>query len=289
MSNNIIETKNLKYIYGKGTPFEKVAVQNLSISIKEGEILGIIGHTGSGKSTIVQMLNGLVRPNEGQVLLEGKDIWAEPKKIRAIRFKVGMVFQYPEYQLFEETVLKDICFGPMNMGLNEQDARERAKEAANFVGLKEELWEKSPFEISGGEKRRAAIAGVIAMHPKVLILDEPTAGLDPMGREMLLDQILKYHKETGNTIVLVSHSMEDVGRACDRVLVMNKSEKALLDETAKVFSQGPFLRSIGLRVPQITHIMSKLEMLGLPVDGGTIKLSDAIKQVVPLLKGGNAK
>ncbi len=282
-----IETRDLEYVYAAGTPFEKTAVKNLNISINEGEILGIIGHTGSGKSTFVQMLNGLIKPTSGKVLLDGKDIWEEPKKIRAVRFKVGMVFQYPEYQLFDETVIKDICFGPLNMGLSPSEAHEKAVQAAEFVGLKSDLWKKSPFELSGGEKRRAAIAGVIAMNSPVLILDEPTAGLDPMGRELLLKQILSYHKHTNNTIVLVSHSMEDVGRICDRVLVMNKGEKAMLENTKEVFSQGPTLRSMGLKVPQITHIMTKLYDRGLPVDPGTLRIEDALSQLIPLLKNGN--
>lgn len=283
---SIIETKDLTFVYGKGTPFEKKAINNLNISVNEGEILGLIGHTGSGKSTLVQMLNGLIKPTDGQVLLNGKDIWEEPKKIRAIRFKVGMVFQYPEYQLFEETVIKDICFGPLNMGLSEEEAKIKAKEAADFVGLKKELLEKSPFELSGGEKRRVAIAGVIAMNSPVLVLDEPTAGLDPRGRELLLTQILSFHKQTKNTIILVSHSMEDVGRVCDRVLVMNKGEKSILDETKNVFSKGSELKEIGLKVPQITHIMTRLNALGLPVDSGTLRVNDALRQLIPLLKKG---
>ena len=282
----IIKTENLKFIYGVGTPFEKTAIDNLNIEVNEGEILGLIGHTGSGKSTLVQMLNGLIRPTQGKVLLNGKDIWDEPKKIRDVRFKVGMVFQYPEYQLFEETCLKDICFGPMNMGLSEEQAKVKAIEAADFVGLKRELLEKSPFELSGGEKRRVAIAGVIAMNSPVLILDEPTAGLDPKGREMLLTQIMSYHKHTKNTIVLVSHSMEDVGRVCDRVLVMNKGKKEMLEDTKTVFSKAYQLREIGLKVPQITHIMTKLEKMGLPVDKGTLRVNDALRQLIPLLKKG---
>ena len=276
----IIETKDLSYVYGKGTPFEKTAIKNLNIEINQGEILGIIGHTGSGKSTLVQMLNGLIKPSSGNVLLEGKDIWQDPKKIRDVRFKVGMVFQYPEYQLFEETVLKDICFGPMNMGLDIEQAKVKAKEAADFVGLKPELLKKSPFELSGGEKRRAAIAGVIAMNSPVLILDEPTAGLDPMGRETLLTQIMAYHKHTKNTILLVSHSMEDVGRVCDRVLVMNKGEVAMLDNTKEIFSKGSQLKEMGLKVPQITHIMTKLKEMGLDVDPGTLRINDAVRQLL---------
>ncbi len=213
----IIETKNLTYTYGKDTPFEKDAIRDVTLSIEEGEFLGVIGHTGSGKSTLVQHLNGLLRPTSGTVLFQGEDIWKEPKEIRKIRFQIGMVFQYPEYQLFEETVFKDISFGPKNMGLPEEEIKERVHSAARFAGLREELLEKSPFDLSGGEKRRAAIAGVIAMDPKVLIFDEPTAGLDPMGRDMLLEQIRQYHSQRKNTILLVSHNMEDIARISDRV------------------------------------------------------------------------
>lgn len=280
----IIETKDLAYRYSVGTPFEKAAVEQVSIQVEKGELLGVIGHTGSGKSTLIQMLNGLLRPTGGQVLLDGKDIWAEPKKIRSVRFRVGMVFQYPEYQLFEETVLKDIMFGPKNMGLTDQEAETRAREAAHFTGLKEELLGKSPFELSGGEKRRAAIAGVIAMDPDVLILDEPTAGLDPRGRDVLLAQITQYHKNRGNTVLLVSHSMEDIGRTADRILVMNGGRAAMLDETKKVFERGPQLEAMGLRVPQITKIMQELQKLGLPVDPSTLTVDSALQQLIPILK-----
>ena len=280
----IIETKDLAYRYSPGTPFEKTAVDGVNIQVEKGEFLGVIGHTGSGKSTLIQMLNGLLRPTSGQVLLNGKDIWAEPKKIRAVRFQVGMVFQYPEYQLFEETVLKDIMFGPKNMGLTDQEAETRAREAAHFTGLKEELLEKSPFELSGGEKRRAAIAGVIAMDPEVLILDEPTAGLDPRGRDVLLAQITQYHKARGNTVLLVSHSMEDIGRTADRIWVMNHGHAAMLDETKKVFARGPELEEMGLRVPQITKIMQELQKLGLPVDPSTLTVDSALQQLIPILK-----
>lgn len=280
----IIETKDLAYHYSVGTPFEKAAVEQVSIQVEKGELLGVIGHTGSGKSTLIQMLNGLLRPTGGQVLLDGKDIWAEPKKIRSVRFRVGMVFQYPEYQLFEETVLKDIMFGPKNMGLSDQEAESRAREAAHFTGLKEELLGKSPFELSGGEKRRAAIAGVIAMDPDVLILDEPTAGLDPRGRDVLLAQITQYHKNRGNTVLLVSHSMEDIGRTADRILVMNGGRAAMLDETKKVFERGPQLEAMGLRVPQITKIMQELQKLGLPVDPSTLTVDSALQQLIPILK-----
>jgi len=280
----ILETKNLTYIYGQGTPFEKTAVEDVSLSIEKGEFIGVIGHTGSGKSTLIQTLNGLVRPTSGQVLLDGQDIWREPKKIRAVRFRVGMVFQYPEYQLFEETVLKDIMFGPKNQGLSDDEAQARAYEAARFTGLKEELLGKSPFELSGGEKRRAAIAGVIAMDPEVLILDEPTAGLDPRGRDVLLAQIAQYHKERGNTVLLVSHSMEDVGRVADRLLVMNAGQLLALAPTKEVFSQGEELERVGLRVPQITKIMGELQKLGLPVDPSTLTVDGALQQLIPLLK-----
>ncbi len=283
----ILETQDLKFVYGTGTPFEKTAVDELNLKINSGEVLGLIGHTGSGKSTLIQMLNGLIKPTSGKVLFDGKDIWAEPKKIRALRFKVGMVFQYPEYQLFDETVIKDISFGPKNMGLSDSEAMQKAYQAAEFVGLEQHLYNKSPFELSGGEKRRAAIAGVIAMDPDVLILDEPTAGLDPKGQEMLLSQIKQYHAHRKNTIILVSHSMEDIGNTCDRVLVMNKGKQEMLDETKDVFARGAELRKIGLKVPQITHIMEKLHAMGLDVDKGTIKLDEAIKQLIPLLKGEN--
>ena len=280
----ILETKDLTYRYSPGTPFAKTAVEQVNIQVEQGEFLGVIGHTGSGKSTLIQMLNGLLRPTSGQVLLDGADIWAEPKKIRQVRFRVGMVFQYPEYQLFEETVLKDIMFGPKNMGLNDQEAEEGAREAAHFTGLKEELLEKSPFELSGGEKRRAAIAGVIAMDPEVLILDEPTAGLDPRGRDVLLAQITQYHKTRGNTVLLVSHSMEDIGRTADRILVMNGGHAAMLDATKAVFARGPELEAMGLRVPQITKIVQELGKMGLPVDPSTLTVDDALHQLIPLLK-----
>ena len=280
----ILETKDLIYRYSPGTPFEKTAIEGVSIQVEKGEFLGVIGHTGSGKSTLIQTLNGLLRPTSGQVLLDGTDIWAEPKKIRSVRFRVGMVFQYPEYQLFEETVLKDIMFGPKNMGLSDQEAEARAREAARFTGLKEDLLGKSPFELSGGEKRRAAIAGVIAMDPDVLILDEPTAGLDPRGRDVLLAQISQYHKTRGNTVLLVSHSMEDIGRTADRVLVMNRGKAAMLDETKAVFAKGPQLEEMGLRVPQITKIMQELEKMGLPVDPSTLTVDDALHQLIPIFK-----
>ena len=281
----IIETKDLTYTYGTGTPFEKTAVDHVNLSIEQGEFIGVIGHTGSGKSTLIQQFNGLLRPTSGTVLLDGKDIWAEPKKIRAVRFRVGMVFQYPEHQLFEETVLKDISCGPSNMGLEPAEIEKRARDAAKFVGLREELLEKSPFELSGGEKRRVAIAGVIAMDPDVLILDEPTAGLDPRGRDVLLSQIVNYHEVRHNTILLVSHSMEDIARTADRILVMNGGKAAMFDETKKVFARGEELERMGLRVPQITKILAMLQKDGYPVETA-LTLEQAIRQLMPLLEEG---
>lgn len=280
----ILETKNLIYTYGVGTPFEKTAVQDVSIAVEKGEFVGVIGHTGSGKSTLIQMLNGLIRPTGGQVLLNGQDIWEKPKEIRRVRFQVGMVFQYPEYQLFEETVLKDIAFGPKNKGLTEEEAMEKAKEAAEFTGLKPSLWDKSPFELSGGEKRRAAIAGVIAMDPDVLVLDEPAAGLDPKGRDVLLAQIGSYHQHRKNTVLLVSHSMEDIARTADRVLVMNQGKAAMFDTTPKVFARSQELESMGLRVPQVTAIMTRLRNMGCPVPSGVLTLEQAVRALLPLVK-----
>ena len=281
--SKVLELKNLSYVYGTGTPFEKTAVNNLSLSIEKGEFIGIMGHTGSGKSTLVQMLNGLMKPTSGQVLLDGEDIWANPKDIRKIRFKVGMVFQYPEYQLFEETVAKDIAFGPTNMGKSGAELEKALNDAARFTGLKDELLEKSPFDLSGGEKRRAAIAGVIAMNPEVLVLDEPTAGLDPMGRDVLLSQIVQYHKERKNTVILVSHSMEDIARVADKIIVMNKSNLVMFDKTKEVFSKGRELEKIGLRVPQITKIMLELREKGFNVPEGILTVDEAMDCISSLL------
>ena len=281
--SKVLELKNLSYVYGTGTPFEKTAVNNLSFSIEKGEFIGIMGHTGSGKSTLVQMLNGLMKPTSGQVLLDGEDIWANPKDIRKIRFKVGMVFQYPEYQLFEETVAKDIAFGPTNMGKSGAELEKAVNAAARFTGLKDELLEKSPFDLSGGEKRRAAIAGVIAMNPEVLVLDEPTAGLDPMGRDVLLSQIVQYHKERKNTVILVSHSMEDIARVADKIIVMNKSNLVMFDKTKEVFSKGRELEKIGLRVPQITKIMLELREKGFNVPEGILTVDEAMDCISSLL------
>lgn len=281
--SKVLELKKLSYVYGTGTPFEKTAVNNLSLSIEKGEFIGIMGHTGSGKSTLVQMLNGLMKPTSGQVFLDGEDIWANPKDIRKIRFKVGMVFQYPEYQLFEETVAKDIAFGPTNMGKSGAELEKAVNDAARFTGLKDELLEKSPFDLSGGEKRRAAIAGVIAMNPEVLVLDEPTAGLDPMGRDVLLSQIVQYHKERKNTVILVSHSMEDIARVADKIIVMNKSNLVMFDKTKEVFSKGRELEKIGLRVPQITKIMLELREKGFDVPEGILTVDEAMNCISSLL------
>lgn len=281
---SILELKIVCYTYGAGTPFEKKAVNDVSFSVNKGELIGIIGHTGSGKSTLVQMLNGLMKPTSGQVLLDGVDIWDKPKEIRKIRFKVGMVFQYPEYQLFEETVYKDIAFGPTNKGLSAGEIDKEVRRAARFTGLKDELLDKSPFDLSGGEKRRAAIAGVIAMDPDVLVLDEPTAGLDPMGRDVLLSQIIHYHKERQNTVLLVSHSMEDIARVADRIVVMNKSQLVMFDETQKIFARGDELEKIGLRIPQITKIMSQLRKRGVDVPEGILTVDAAVNYLLPLIK-----
>jgi energy-coupling factor transport system ATP-binding protein len=285
----IIEVQNLTFQYGAGTERTKTAVDGVNFSVEPGEFIGIIGHTGSGKSTLVQMLNGLIRPTAGKVLLEGRDIWEDPKKIRSVRFRVGMVFQYPEHQLFESTVAADIAFGPRNMELPEEEIQQRVQRAAAFTGLREELLQKSPFEISGGEKRRTAIAGVIAMDPDVLVLDEPTAGLDPRGRDVLLSQILDYHTQRKNTVLLVSHSMEDIARVADRVMVMDHGKLAMMDETGRVFAQGKALDGMGLRVPQITRIMAMLREKALPVDPGVLTVEQGVREILRLLGGEGKK
>lgn len=259
----ILETEELTYTYSEGTPFEKTAVDHVSLSIGEGEMIGVMGHTGSGKSTLIQHFNGLLKPASGRVLLDGRDIWADKEKIRDVRFQVGLVFQYPEYQIFEETVYKDIAFGPKNMGLDEAEIKRRVLETAHDIGISEELLERSPFELSGGQKRRVAIAGVMAMEPKVLILDEPTAGLDPAGRDKILQHIKNYHRRTKNTILIVSHSMEDIASFADRILVMSKAKLFCFDETVKVFSRAEEIEGIGLDVPQITRVFGELKRRGL--------------------------
>ena len=281
---SLLSVKDLSYIYSKETPFQHTAVDGVSFDVERGDFIGIIGHTGSGKSTLVQMLNGLLKPSAGTITLDGVNIWDKPKEIRKIRFKVGLVFQYPEYQLFEETVEKDISFGPGNMGLSEDEIRERVRNAAKFVDLKDDLLPKSPFDLSGGEKRRAAIAGVIAMDPDILILDEPCAGLDPLGRDILLTQIYHYHKERGNTVLLVSHSMEDVASVCDKVMVMNHSHLEMYDTCEKVFSQGEKLATMGLRLPQITSIVDSLIDMGVPLIKGTLTVENAVLSITEYLK-----
>ena len=281
---NIIEAKHLTYKYGAGTPFEKTAVSDISFSIEKGEFIGIIGHTGSGKSTLMQMLNGLIRPDSGEILLDGENIWKKPKEIRKVRFRVGMVFQYPEYQLFEDTVYSDIAYGAVNKGISGQELDKTVRNAAKFAGLPDNLLEKSPFELSGGEKRRAAIAGIMAMQPEVLVLDEPTAGLDPMGREFLLSKIREYHRKNGNTVILVSHSMEDIAKISDRVIVMNKGRLEMYDTTENVFSQGERLKQTGLKIPEITYIMNMLSDRGYGVKKGILTVEEAVRELLPLLK-----
>ena len=261
----VLEVKNLNHIYSAGTPFEHAALKDVTFCVDRGEFIGVIGHTGSGKSTLIQHLNGLLKPTSGQVLLDGTDIWKDKATTRASRFKVGLVFQYPEYQLFEDTVYKDIAFGPKNMGLSKDEIDRRVREAAGFVGLTESQLEASPFDLSGGQKRRVAIAGVIAMEPEVLILDEPTAGLDPAGREEILANIQAYREAKNATIMMVSHSMSDVARLADRLLVMHRGALAMLDIPEKVFIRSEELVEMGLDIPQITSVFLRLKQLGLDV------------------------
>ncbi len=281
----ILEAKNLTYIYSAGTPFEHKALDDISFSVERGEFIGIIGHTGSGKSTLMQQLNGLLKPTSGTVLLDGQDIWSDKKLTRQARFRVGLVFQYPEYQLFEETVYKDIAFGPKNMGLSPEEIDRRVREAAGFVGLTEQQLEVSPFDLSGGQKRRVAIAGVIAMEPEVLILDEPTAGLDPVGRSEILGNIQSYRKAKNATIMMVSHSMEDVARLTDRLLVMNGSKLAMDAPPAQVFTHAEELTQMGLNIPQVTQVFLELKKLGLDVKN--VYTIDQAAAEIKRLKEGN--
>lgn len=280
----VIKTEHLTYVYSPGTPYEKTAVDDVSVEIEQGAFVGVIGHTGSGKSTFIQHLNGLLTPTRGKVLIDGEDLWADKTQLRRLRFKVGLVFQYPEYQLFEETVYKDIAFGPTNMGLDAEEVHRRVMEAAAFVGLRESHLEKSPFELSGGQKRRAAIAGVIAMQPEVLILDEPTAGLDPRGRDRILGQIREYHAQNHNTVLLVSHSMEDVARYCSRVLVMNHSKLFLYGDTHEAFERADEISAMGLSVPQVTRIFMGLKEKGYDVNTSIYTLDAAKAELLALLK-----
>lgn len=285
---SIIETENLTYIYSPGTPFEKAALENISIKIEKGEMVGLIGHTGSGKSTLMQQLNGLLKPTSGRVLINGADIWAKGADRRAIRFRVGLVFQYPEYQLFEETVYADIAFGPKNMGLSEDETDRRVHETAELVGLSKELLQKSPFELSGGQKRRAAIAGVMAMSPDVLILDEPAAGLDPHGRDSILARIREYHQEKKSTVLLVSHSMEDIALNATRVLVMNKARVAMFGTVDEVFARSRELTGMGLDIPQITRIFMGLRARGLNVSDSVYTVEQGRREILRYLRQKSA-
>ena len=284
---SIIRVENLTHTYGENTPFCRSAVKDVSMEIYQGEFLGVIGHTGSGKSTLIQHLNGLLKPTGGRILLGDRDIWAEPKKIRDVRFRVGLVFQYPEYQLFEETAYKDIAFGPKNMGLDEKEIDRRVRAAAAFAGLEEELLEKSPFDLSGGQKRRVAIAGVIAMEPEVLILDEPSAGLDPAGRRSLLENIRAYHKEKGTTVVMVSHSMDEVAENVDRIVVLADAGVVMSGTPHEVFSRAQELIDVGLNVPQVTQVAMELVKRGVPVDPAVYTVAD-LRAALSALKGGRA-
>ena len=276
----ILQVKDLTHTYGAGTPFQRSAVEHMSFDVNEGEFLGIIGHTGSGKSTLIQHLNGLLQPTAGEILLRGKNIWAEPKKIREVRFKVGLVFQYPEYQLFEETVYKDIAFGPANQGKTGDELDHAVREAAKLVGIRDDQLEKSPFELSGGQKRRVAVAGVMAMKPRILVLDEPAAGLDPEGRDEILSEVKDYHKKTGTTVLLVSHSMEDIAKYADKVLVMNRKKIAMYDTVEKVFARAPELLELGLSVPQVTKIFLKLREMGVDVPADVYTIPYAVKMIL---------
>ena len=282
----ILEIQNLSHVYSADTPFERAALRDVSLSIQRGEFVGLIGHTGSGKSTLIQHFNGLLKPTSGRVLFDGEDIWKDVKFTREIRFKVGLVFQYPEHQLFEETVYQDISFGPKNMGLSEEEIRTRVERAAQFVGITDAELQKSPFDLSGGQKRRAAIAGVIAMEPDVLILDEPTAGLDPRGRESILQNIRDYQAVQHAAVVMVSHSMEEIASNVDRLLVMNHGQNVMNGTPAEVFSHAEELVEMGLAIPKMTQLFLALKRRGVPVDTSVFSVEQARQALRPLLKGG---
>ncbi|MBE6870697.1 MAG: energy-coupling factor transporter ATPase [Ruminococcaceae bacterium] len=283
----ILKAENITHIYSPKTPFEKKALDDVSFSIEKGEFVGLIGHTGSGKSTLAQMLNGLLRPSSGKIYLDGEDIWAKPKEIRKVRFAVGVVFQYPEYQLFGETVYADMALGPRNMGLSEQEIKERIEEAADFVGLTNEQLKRSPFELSGGQKRRAAIGSIVAMRPKVLVLDEPTAGLDPYGRERLLRRIRQYHESGDKTVILISHSMEEIAENASRILVMNHGKLELCDKTSDVFRHAQRLSDIGLSIPHITRVMLALKEKGVDVRTDIFTVEDAKAELLRVMRGAD--
>mgnify|MGYP002619661715 FL=1 len=280
----ILETQNLTYKYSVGTPFEKVAIEDINISVEKGDFIGIIGHTGSGKSTLVQHLNGLLKPTSGTILLDGKDIHSDKNFTRQARFKVGLCFQYPEYQLFENTVYEDIAFGPKNMKLSKEEVKERVLRAAEFVGVRNDMLQKSPFDLSGGEKRRVAIAGVMAMQPEILILDEPSAGLDPKGRKVISEMIEQYRKNTGSTVIVVSHSMEDVAESADKVLVMNKGKVEYFASVDEVFSNAEHLVEIGLNVPEITKVLLALKKQGYDVRTDIYSVNVAKAELLRLFK-----
>ena len=282
-----IEVRDLSHTYSVGTPFQHDAIRHLNFTIEKGEFLGIIGHTGSGKSTLIQHLNGLLKPTSGDVLLEGESIWKDKQSTRSARFRVGLVFQYPEYQLFEETVYRDISFGPKNMGLDAEEIRRRVLRAASFAGVDPNVLDKSPFDLSGGQKRRVAIAGVIAMEPEIVIFDEPTAGLDPAGCASLLENIRSYREATGATVVMISHSMDDVAALADRLLVLNDGAMEMLGTPSQIFAKAERLREIGLSVPQVTSLFIRLHELGLNVDPATYTQASALQQLLSL-KGGAA-
>lgn len=292
-----IELKNITYTYSPGTAYEIHALKDVNLEIPDGQFIGVIGHTGSGKSTLIQHLNALIRPTSGTVLYNGEDVWEEKYDRRNLRSQIGLVFQYPEHQLFESDVLSDVCFGPMNQGMSREEAETEAKKALLQVGFKEKNFSKSPFELSGGQKKRVAIAGVLAMNPKILILDEPTAGLDPKGRDEILDQISELHKARGITIILVSHSMEDVAKYVERLIVVNRGQIAFDDNPREVFSHYKELEAMGLAAPQITYIMHALKQKGLKVDPNATTVEEARDDILralkeagsPLLKGGNEK
>ncbi len=280
----VIKTENLTYIYSEGTPFEKKAVNNINIEIEKGELTGIIGHTGSGKSTLIQHFNGLLKPSSGKIYIDGTDIWESKEITRQTRFKVGLVFQYPEYQLFEDTIFKDISFGPKNMGLDEDEIKKRVFESADMAGIPRSMLDKSPFELSGGQKRRVAVAGVMAMNPEVLILDEPAAGLDPKGRDEIFNWIRDYHKNTNSTVLIVSHSMEDIAEYTDKLLVMNKSEVFCYDDTEKVFERADEISEIGLAVPQITRVFRELRKKGFEFEKDAYTVKSAKELIMNYIK-----
>lgn len=280
-----LTVENVSFVYSAGTPFEVRALDGVSVNIESNRITGIIGHTGSGKSTLVQMFNGLIRPTEGRILLDGEDIWADPKKISAVRYRVGLVMQYPEYQLFEETVEADIAYGPKNMGLDDAEIENRVLESAKFVGLEPQDLKKSPFDLSGGQKRRAAIAGIMAMRPEVLVLDEPSAGLDPAGKKSIFEGIQKYAEATGAAVIIVSHSMDDMAKYCEDIIVMSHSKVAMTGKRNEIFSRGDELEAIGLGVPQMTYLVRLLAQKGIDLPEDIFTVDDAEAAIIELFGG----